>query len=220
MTTRAIVLLSGGLDSVFNLYRACEQWPGQVQALSIHYGQRAWPQELNAAQFFAQELQVPLQTLDLTALFANDPSSLTSDDQMVPTDDVDIESLEASQRTAKPVWVSNRNGVLLNVAACQAEMLGADRIVPGFNAEEAATFPDNSIDYIEKMNACLRLSTSNQVQIHCFSQSMQKSEIAKSLVEKGVAMEEIWSCYFAGEEICGKCESCQRFSRALRSTQN
>ncbi len=219
MSTKAIVLLSGGLDSVFNLYKACELWPGEVAALSINYGQRAWPSEERAAKHFSEELQVPLQSLQLAEIFIGDRSSLTSMEQEVPTQQVDIESLARSQQTAQKVWVSNRNGVLLNVAACRAEMIGAQWIVPGFNAEEAATFPDNSVDFIEKMNACLQLSTANGVQIRCFSQTLYKAEMAQYLVEKGVAMEQVWSCYFAGEQPCQKCESCQRFRRALQSTK-
>lgn len=218
MSTQAIVLLSGGLDSVFNLYKACEQWPGAVEALSLNYGQRAWPSEKKAAQFFCQQLSVPLETLDISNIFANDRSSLTSNQQSVPTGEVNIESLEVSRSTAQKVWVSNRNGVLLNVAACVAEKKGAQWIVPGFNAEEAATFPDNSEEYIDKMNACLKMSTANAVQIQCFSQKLMKPAIAQFLVDKEAPMEQIWSCYFAGETICGKCESCQRFQRALQST--
>jgi 7-cyano-7-deazaguanine synthase len=219
MQTQAVVLLSGGMDSVYNLDQACDQWPRQVQALFCDYGQRAAPAEKRACQFFCDTLSVPLRVLDLRPVFAGDRSSLTSPVVEVPTDAVDIEDAAASQSSAKAVWVANRNGVLLNVAACLAERLGASFVVPGFNAEEAQTFPDNSVDYIEKMNACLALSTANGVQIRCFSQALQKREIAQSLVEKGVAMEQIWSCYFDGDQPCGKCESCQRFLRAWHSTQ-
>lgn len=219
MSVQSIVLLSGGLDSVYNLYRACEEWPQQVHALSFNYGQRAWPAEKKAAVLFCQRLGIPHHEIDLTAIFANDSSSLTSEKKQVPTTEVDIHSLDQSHKTAEKVWVSNRNGVLLNVAAAWAESLGAQWIVPGFNAEEAATFPDNSVDFIEQMNQCLKFSTANGVQVRCFSQDMHKSEIAQSLVEKGAAMGDIWSCYFDGETPCGACESCQRFQRALRSTQ-
>jgi 7-cyano-7-deazaguanine synthase len=216
METQAVVLLSGGLDSVYNLYAATQKWPGRVQALSIDYGQKAWPAEKKAAEFFSKTLQVPLSYLDLKALFLGGKSSLISSEKDIPTDEVDINSLEASEKTAEKVWVANRNGVLLNVAACVAEENGASFIVPGFNAEEAATFPDNSVDYIEKMNACLQLSTSNQVQIHCFSQSLYKLQIAQALKKQNVDFNQIWSCYYNGEKPCGRCESCQRFIRATQ----
>lgn len=214
MEIKAVVLLSGGLDSVFNLYEANRRWPGQVLALNINYGQRAYESEKRAAQYFADDLKLPVQVLDLSSVFSFDKSSLTSDEKEVPTDSVDIASAEASQESAKKVWVSNRNGVLLNVAACLAESLGASIVIPGFNAEEAATFPDNSVEYIEKMNASLKMSTSNAVQIQCFSQEMDKAEIVSACLQLGVDLDSIWSCYFPGEKPCGKCESCQRLKRA------
>ncbi len=215
---KAVVLLSGGLDSVYNLYAAEKRWPGQVRAVFFNYGQKAFEAEKKAATDFSNNLKIDLQVSDISSLFSGDKSSLTSSNQ-VPTDEVDIESAEASQASAKKVWVSNRNGVFLNIGACFAEKWGADFVVPGFNAEEAETFPDNSEEYIEKMNACLKMSTSNGVQIHCFSQKMQKSEIVKESLKLGVDLDRIWSCYHAGEKLCGKCESCQRFVRAVISNK-
>ena len=214
MNTKALVLLSGGLDSVYNLYAANEKWPGQVEALLFNYGQKAWENEKLAATYFADNLRVPTQTLDISNVFENDESSLTSSANSVPTDDVDIESMDASIQSAQKVWVSNRNGVFLNVAACVAEKKGAQFIVPGFNSEEAATFPDNSVEYIEKMNACLQMSTANGVQVYCFSQEMDKKQIIKAAKNLKVNIDKIWSCYHHGESICGRCESCQRFLRA------
>ena len=216
MKTQAVVLLSGGLDSVFNLYLAHKEWSGDVVCLCLNYGQKAWEQELSAAQFFTSELKVPLQVIDITKIFQGGKSSLTSVEHSVPTDEVNIESEQASVSSAEKVWVPNRNGVFLNIAACEAEKLEAQWIVPGFNAEEAATFPDNSIEYIEKVNACLKLSTANGVQVKCFSQSMNKVDIIKGLDNMGVNLDQIWSCYKNGSEICGECESCQRFCEQKR----
>lgn len=213
MSKKAVVLLSGGLDSVFNLYAAHKHWDGEIQAVFFDYGQKAKDSEWKAAKYFCEQLKVELTFIDLKNIFANDPSSLTSN-QEVPTDEVDILSEEASRSTAKKVWVSNRNGVFLNVAACLAEKQGAQWIIPGFNAEEAVTFPDNSVDYIEKMNACLKLSTSNGVEVYCFSQKMFKEEIYKNCLQLGVDTQKIWSCYYPGETTCGRCESCQRYERA------
>ena len=218
MTCKAVVLLSGGLDSVYNLYASEKKWPNQVRALLFNYGQRAWENEKKAATDFSQSLNIPLQVIDIKSLFSEDKSSLTSSSS-VPTDEVNIDDLRASQASAKKVWVSNRNGVFLNIGACFAEKWQADYVVPGFNAEEAVTFPDNSEEYIEKMNACLKLSTSNGVQIHCFSQKMEKVSIMREALKLGVDPEKIWSCYYNGAKICERCESCQRFLRALKANQ-
>lgn len=214
MGIESLVLLSGGLDSVYNLYAAHQKWPGRTAALLVNYGQKAWLKEKQAAEFFAKDLGVKLYFLDMVPLFQWSSNALTSQEKPVPTTEVDIEDLSASQQSAQKVWVSNRNGVFLNIAASLAESLKASYIVPGFNAEEAQTFPDNSYDYIEKMNACLRLSTANGVQVFCFTHAMDKEEIIKKSLGLGIKIDKIWPCYFGEEKICGKCESCQRFLRA------
>ena len=183
-------------------------------ALSFDYGQKAFAQEAKAAGYFCQLLEVPHRIINLRDIFLWDQSSLTTDSKDVPTDAVDIESLKASQESAKSVWVANRNGVFLNIAACVAESLGASFIVPGFNREEAETFPDNSVEYIEKMTQCFQLSTSNKIRVECFTQNMDKIEIMQSALQLGISIEKIWPCYHAGSKLCGRCESCQRFDRA------
>ncbi len=217
MSIKAVVLISGGLDSVFNLYKASVTWPGEVEGLFLNYGQKAHDAEKNAALYFTKQLNIPLETLDISSVFKWSQNSLTSLTESIPTTEVDIESEAASIQSAQRVWVANRNGVLLNVAAAFAESRGADRIVPGFNREEAQTFADNSVEYIEKMNQCFKLSTRNQVEIQCFSQLMDKKEIIRSLQVFGADLDRVWSCYFNGLKPCGECESCQRFTRARKS---
>ncbi len=217
MTTKAVVLISGGLDSVYNLYESNKVWPGQVRALFFNYGQKAFESEKKAAHFFTSALQIPLETLDLSSIFKWSENSLTSIHQSIPTDQVNIESEQASIESARQVWVANRNGVLLNVAAAYAESINAPYIIPGFNREEAATFADNSVEYIQKMNECFKLSTRNQVEIRCFSQDMNKNQIISHAHALGADLEQIWSCYFSADKMCGNCESCQRFLRAFES---
>ena len=180
--------------------------------LLFNYGQKAWNSEKRAAQFFVKDRQVPLEIVDISPLFRGASSTLISS-KPIPKD-VNIASHEASRQSARKVWVSNRNGVFLNGAACLAESFGIPLIIPGFNREEAFTFPDNSEEYIQKMNACLQLSTSNGVQIHCFSSHLNKSQIMKESLRLDINIEKIWSCYDSGLKICGSCESCQRFLRA------
>ena len=219
MKIDAIVLLSGGLDSTVNLYAANSKWEDGVLALTFNYGQKAFVKEREAALYFCNDLSVPLKVIDLSPIFAFDKSALTTDLKSIPTDAVNIESLEISKETAKNVWVSNRNGVLLNVAACVAESMGAKFIVPGFNKEEAATFPDNSVEYISTINESFRYSTSNQVEVFCFTQDLDKIEIMKKAFELKVPTDKIWPCYYAGETRCGHCESCKRFDRALKGVR-
>ena len=148
---KAIVLLSGGLDSTVNLYEAVQVYD-VVKVLTINYGQKALQKELEAAEFFSKELNLSWQSLDLGWLSAISGSSLNTESQVPQGMDVDITSFEQSVKTAKSVWVPNRNGLFLNIAGVFADALGADFIIPGFNKEEAETFPDNSADFIKATN--------------------------------------------------------------------
>ena len=88
----------------------------------------------------------------------------------------DLDDLERSATTAKAVWVPNRNGIFLNVAAGIAESLGVGLLYVGFNAEESASFPDNSADYVEAVNKSLFYSTGNRVRVVAPPLKLRKTE--------------------------------------------
>ena len=139
--------------------------------------------------------------------------------QKIPTGrEVSIDDMERSTETMKAVWVPNRNGILLNIAAGFAEGLDASFVIPGFNVEEAATFPDNSQDYMNALDEAFSFSTRNRVKVKCFSTAMNKTQIVTEAAKLEVPLKDLWPCYFAEEKWCGECESCQRFSRAIRES--
>lgn len=216
---KSVVLLSSGLDSTVNLFEAREQ-SQVVLALTFDYGQRAAPRERERAAALAKMASIPHQILELPWFSVFTKTSLVDRSVDVPTDAaVSIDNLETSTVSAKAVWVPNRNGIFLNIAAAFAESLGADWIVPGFNAEEAATFPDNTGEFLTAATAAFRYSTSNHVEAKCFTTDLNKTQIVKRGQSLKVPFGMIWPCYFAGEEPCGKCESCQRFGRAMRDAK-
>lgn len=212
---RSVVLLSSGLDSTVNLYEA-KQRTEVVLALTFDYGQRAAPRETERARRLAEAVGVRHQVVSLPWFRDFTKTSLVDRAAEVPTQaKVSIDDLKVSHETAKAVWVPNRNGIFLNIAAGFAEGLGADCIIPGFNAEEAATFPDNTDDYLKAATASFAYSTSNKIQAICFTTHLNKTEIVRRGVELNVPFDLIWPCYFAESEPCGQCESCQRFRRAM-----
>lgn len=214
----SVVLLSGGLDSSANLAFAAERDP-VVLALHIDYGQRAAAPEWKAARAIAEYYGVKIERLTLPWLGALGGSSLTDRSKDVPelrSDELD--TLSKTQETAKSVWVPNRNGVLLNVAAAYADRFRAKRIVVGFNREEAATFPDNSQTFLDQSTRAFSSSTQNSVEAFCYTTAMDKTEICQALKKQSRPFPYalVWSCYHAGAEPCGRCESCGRHDRALR----
>lgn len=213
----AVVLLSSGLDSTLNFYEAIDD-VGVNLALFVDYGQRAAAKEWEMAKEQAESLSVAIQKLDLKFIGELGGSSLTDSGKTLATK-VAIDDLEASKESAKNVWVPNRNGILLNVAAAIAESIGAKYVIPGFNLEEAQTFPDNSLDFMNAMTNSLSFSTANQVEVKCYTIGMNKTEIYKRAMELEVNFDYVWSCYLSGDKMCGECESCQRFYRAKETAE-
>jgi 7-cyano-7-deazaguanine synthase len=216
--TLSIILLSGGLDSSANLAIAAAR-DTVVLALHFDYGQRAAVREWTASQAIAEYYGVKVERVALPWLGALGGSSLTDKSRDVPelrTNELD--TLSKIQESAKSVWVPNRNGVLLNVAAAYAERFRAKRIVVGFNREEATTFPDNSEAFLDQTTRSLSYSTMTGVEVHCYTTQMDKREICRELktLERPFPHHLVWSCYHAGAEPCGRCESCGRHDRALR----
>jgi 7-cyano-7-deazaguanine synthase len=213
----SLILLSGGLDSAANLAFA-HYFDTPVLALTIDYGQRAAMPEIKAAKNLSDYYGIPHRVLDLKWLGALGGSALTSNLIDVPTMATDkLDDLKTAEKTAKTVWVPNRNGLFINAAAAIAESMKASQVVVGFNKEEAATFPDNSSQFLGVSTLALKYSTSNGVKVACYTDMMVKTEIVQAVrnLPKKFPQDMVWSCYHGGEKMCGECESCRRFNRAI-----
>ncbi len=218
---KAVILLSAGLDSTVSFLAARQQYDF-VLAITCDYGQRAAHEEIAYSQQICTRYNVPHRAIGLDWLASITNTALVNRDSDVPTLDMgELDSvLGRTLETANAVWVPNRNGVFINLAAAMAESLGADWIITGFNAEEAATFPDNSPQYVEAINEALNFSTQNQVQVFSPTQNLNKTEIVNLGLDLDLPWELLWSCYQAADsagQMCGECESCMRMVRATRA---
>ncbi len=204
------MLLSGGLDSVVSLARADREMDVRL-ALFFDYGQRAVDREREAALGAVGYFGIPYREIDLRWLGLLAPSGMRKSNQSLEIGGAsELDTLDA-------VWVPNRNGVFLNVAAAYAESYGCDVIVAGFNKEEAVEFPDNQAEYVDQVNACFRFSTRSDIRVVSFTQDLTKREILLLGVELGAPLSIIWSCYAGGEMMCGGCMSCKRLLAAMNS---
>ena len=202
---KAVVLLSGGLDSATTLAIARHQ-QYECYALSVHYGQRH-QSELTAAQKVAQSLGVlKHQTIHID-LAAFGGSALTDQSIDVPVD---------HPSDGIPVtYVPARNTVMLSLALAWAETLYCHDIFIGVNAVDYSGYPDCRPEYIEAFEKMANLATKrsiegNKLSIHAPLISLAKSEIIKQGIVLGVDYSMTISCYQANEsgQACGKCESC------------
>ncbi len=200
----AVILLSGGLDSVVSAYAAREQQPPEL-ALTFDYGQRAAPREIEAALCVAADLGVPHRLVKLPWLGRLAPEAITD-----PTADL-------AAATDAGVWVPGRNAVFVSIAAAFAEALDCQAIVCGFNAEEAAVFPDNSPEFVSRAEALLELATRNAPRVIAPTLGLTKAEIVQLGIELEAPLHLTWSCYGAGPEHCFECPSCRRLKKALEA---
>jgi 7-cyano-7-deazaguanine synthase len=192
---------------------------GVALALTFDYGQRAARREVACASFMCQQMGVPHRLVSLPWLQEICHTALVDASVAIPEiTPPDLgEQPVTSGATAEAVWVPNRNGVFVNVAAAFAESMGAETVVAGFNAEEAATFPDNSAGFVSAANALLAYSTRSQVRVMSYTQNLEKDAIVRLGRSLGAPITSVWSCYYGEAEHCWRCESCARLEQALRS---
>lgn len=220
---KIVALLSGGLDSLVSLAMAGTD-AEIAMGLFFDYGQKSAARERQAAEAISAHYNIPFKMIKLDWLAAITNTALVSKKIEVPkVSEWELEKkLEITQHSAKAVWVPNRNAVFVNIAAAFAESIGADQILAGFNAEEAATFPDNSIQFINFSNQLLRLSTLSKPKVVSPIQTYNKNGIVNIGVKLKVPFNLVYSCYTPGADnkMCGECESCSRLKRAFKSTGN
>ena len=204
---KGVAILSGGLDSTVSLAAATRKMD-VVLALTFDYGQRAAKREREASSKIARHYKIPHRVLAIPWLAGLTGTALVNRRAELPTN-------EMSERSAKAVWVPNRNGVFIEIAAAHAESLGAARLVTGFNKEEAVTFPDNSPAYVGAVNLALSYSTANGVKVVSYTGTLEKKGIVNLGRRLDAPLKFIWPCYEGGKRWCGECESCLRSLRAL-----
>ena len=211
-----MALLSAGLDSSVAVAIALSQGFEIGLALTFDYGQKATHQEVLRAEKLSAFWKIPHRVIKVPLFLENQSSGLLGKHSPLPNPSAhDLDDLVSSQISAKAVWVPNRNGVFLEIAASLAEQAQINRLIVGFNLEEAQTFPDNSKAYLDAINQAFRYSTSNQVQVVSPTISLNKTQIVKKALELKVPLNLIWSCYESRDQMCGKCESCMRLKRGL-----
>jgi 7-cyano-7-deazaguanine synthase len=206
---RAVVLVSGGLDSVVSLALADKDFEVRL-VLFFDYGQRALSSERASVVAAAGYYGLPLQEVDLQWLGDLSPAAMRESRSGQPAGADALDSLE-------DVWIPNRNGVFLNVAASFAERYGCGTVVAGFNREEAEEFPDNTPQFVDAVNEALRYSTLRFVEVRSYLRDLSKREILRRGLEISAPLSVIWSCYRNGEKMCGTCVSCLRLRSAIDS---
>lgn len=204
---KSIILLSSGLDSSVNLVMANKNTE-VLFALTFNYGQKAAKREIFYSKKLCSFYKIKHKVINL------DFYKEVAEDKIIPKISAsDLDKVSITKKTAKQIWMPNRNGLFINIAAVFAEKYGAGLIITGFNKEEAQTFPDNSEEFVKNINKSLENSTLNKVQVKSYTQNLNKKQIASLGARLNIPFKFIWPCYKGGKNICGVCESCRRYLR-------
>lgn len=206
--TRAVVLLSGGLDSATALWwaRFVKNW--RCRALAFDYGQRH-KKELNRARALARVAGIPLDVIKISLPWGG--SSLLDKRAPLPH--------PAAHRIGRgplpSTYVPARNTIFLSFALSCADAIGADRVVIGANALDYSGYPDCRPRYLTAMARVARLGTrraeetGRPIRIEAPLLRLSKAGIVRLGKKWGVPWALTWSCYRGGPRPCGRCDSCR-----------
>ena len=211
---KAISVLSGGLDCTVATSVFAKEY--DIHAITFNYGQKSFKQELKASIAICKKMGFDHTVIDLPWLNEISNSTLNTVEDIPEVSEDDLDDIEKSSQTASSVWVPARNMVFTSIAASFAESVGAEIIIVGWDAEEAATFPDNSKEFLDTFNELLKTGSPENIKIEAPAIDLNKEEIVKLGLEVGAPMEISYSCYAGRNKHCGVCESCMRRKRAFK----
>ncbi|MHA1219025.1 MAG: 7-cyano-7-deazaguanine synthase [Candidatus Heimdallarchaeaceae archaeon] len=206
---KAIVLFSGGMDSTACLYWTIQKYD-EITLLSFLYGSKEDQTIIKVNKKFSSLLSVKTKIINLPFLeeFSQEAGSSLTKSEKKPPEVSSFEQLDRedlAMQTAKEVWIPGRNILFLSA-----------------NKEEGTTFPDNTLDFVNRMNKSIELGCLNQVTIQAPFHDSDKKDIVVFLTENNAKMAFSSSCYQIeewtneGKPIhCSTCESCQRRKRAF-----
>lgn len=203
----AVVLLSGGVDSVTLLHWVRrEVGVREILALSFIYGQRH-ARELEMARWQVAALGgIVHREIDIGFLgvLTAGRTTLTTAGAAVP----DLADLSDAQRRQPPTYVPHRNLLFLSVASAAAEGAGVGSIYYGAQAQDEYGYWDCTPEFVASLNRVLGLNRDRPVRIHAPFVALPKSEVVKIGLALGVDYGHTWTCYRGGGRPCGSCPSC------------
>ncbi|SDX38851.1 preQ(0) biosynthesis protein QueC [Marininema mesophilum] len=204
MAKKAVIVLSGGLDSTTCMGLA-KKTGYELYPITFSYGQRH-DREVTQAKEVAQFYEVPEHRIvDISFLSQIGGSALTEESIEVPT-----EAKEGIPST----YVPARNLIFLSLAAAYAEVIGAEAVYTGVSAVDYSGYPDCRPEFIAHLEETIHLATKTGVEggkIHLATPLIHwsKGETIQEGLRLGVPYHLTTSCYQGDEEACGECDSCR-----------
>jgi len=206
--SRAVVLLSGGMDSCVCAALAAREY--DAAALHISYGQRTEERERESFQRICDRLGIRQQLVVRNeALKLIGGSALTDDE-------IDVPESHAIGSDIPITYVPFRNAHFLAVAVSWAEVLGASKIYIGAVEQDSSGYPDCRPAYYRAYNQVIKTGTKEGgIEVVTPLIAMRKSEIVRLGLELDAPFDLTWSCYSREDRACGVCDSCVLRLRAF-----
>jgi 7-cyano-7-deazaguanine synthase len=215
MTKKAVVLLSGGLDSTTALYWAKAKGYMPI-ALAVRYGQRHH-REMRAARLVAKAAGVPLHEVTFTLPWLQG-SSLTNKKMKLP----ELALAKIGHGNIPSTYVPGRNTIFLSLGLSLADAIGAEVIVLGANALDYSGYPDCRPPFLNAFSKVAKLGTKRGTEQHKPLKVMapllhlDKKGIVELARRVKAPLKLTWSCYAGGASPCGRCDSCQLRAKGFR----
>ncbi len=210
---KAIVLVSGGLDSLITVAIAKKE-NDELYFLHINYGQRTESKELNSFQKicdFYHPIESKIINIDYLKEFGG--NSLTDSNIIIPTD-----NHEKQNQSVPNTYVPFRNGNLIAIATAWAEVINANRIYIGAVEVDGSGYPDCKKEFFTDLEKAINSGTKDDFLVKIFTPiiNMSKSETLLIGKELQVPFNLSWSCYKNNDLACGKCDSCYLRLKAFK----
>jgi 7-cyano-7-deazaguanine synthase len=208
--SRAVVLLSGGMDSCVCATLAARDH--EVAAVHVSYGQRTEERERQSFLAICQRLTIYDKLMVRNdALRAIGGSALTDDA-------IDVPESEAVGHSIPVTYVPFRNAHFLAAAVSWAEVLGAQKVYIGAVEPDSSGYPDCRPAYYQAFNRVVKTGTKEgSIEIVTPLIAMRKAEIVQLGLELGAPFDLTWSCYSRQDQGCGVCDSCVLRMRAFEA---
>lgn len=201
----ALIILSGGMDSVTMLYEYRERI---ALALTFDYGSNHAENEIACARLHCDRLGIRHIIIPLDFIHRYFTSSLLQGGDAIP------EGHYTSEKMASTV-VPFRNGIMLSIACGMAESNGLKCVMIANHGGDHTIYPDCRDEFIRAMSQAMNAGTDTNVQVFAPYTNISKADIARHGKALGLDYSETWSCYKGGSVHCGKCGTCIERKEAL-----
>ena len=201
----AILILSGGVDSVTLLYDYQDQI---ALAVSFDYGSNHNAREIPFAKLHCERLGIAHMVIPLSFMAEHFKSSLLEGSEAIPEGNYDDDNM-------KSTVVPFRNGIMLSIAVGLAESRGLKHVMMANHGGDHAIYPDCRPEFVDAFSEAARTGTYEGVTLLSPYTNLTKADIVRRVKVLNIDYSETWSCYKGGDKHCGLCGTCRERREAF-----